>query len=355
MGCGNSQDPNRVKSLAIDEELHKYRASLNREVKILLLGPGESGKSTVFKQMKIVSEGGGFTQEELLGFRHIVHANCISQMRVIVQACARTRTAFANQTTFNYAAQLLQLPPQGTVWTPEIGMMIKALWHDPGIRAMYSQAGALYQLNDSAAYFFDGLDRFIQPDYCPTVDDVLRVRVRSTGIEEAQFNFDKNVFRVMDVGGQRSERKKWAFCFNGVHCVLYCASLSCYDQVLREDKDTNRMHEALNLFGEMAGSVHFHEKTLFILFLNKTDLFMEKLQRGVDLAMLFPGYTGGLDFENASTFIQNRFLELYHGDPARLVVHRTCAVDTNQIRVVISTVRAHLLKMLFEADILNTT
>lgn len=88
-------------------------------------------------------------------------------------------------------------------------------------------AGTLYQLNDSAAYFFDGLDRFIQPDYCPTVDDVLRVRVRSTGIEEAIFSFDKMTFKVMDVGGQRSERKKWIHCFDSVTAVLFCASLSC--------------------------------------------------------------------------------------------------------------------------------
>lgn len=91
---------------------------------------------------------------------------------------------------------------------------------------MYSEAGKLYQLNDTANYFFDNIDRFVQPDYTPTIDDVLRVRVRSTGIEEAMFVFDKMIFKVMDVGGQRSERRKWIHCFESVTAVLYTAALS---------------------------------------------------------------------------------------------------------------------------------
>lgn len=91
---------------------------------------------------------------------------------------------------------------------------------------MYAEAGKLYQLNDTANYFFDSVDRFVRPDYVPTIDDVLRVRVRSTGIEEAMFVFDKMIFKVMDVGGQRSERRKWIHCFEAVTAVLYCAALS---------------------------------------------------------------------------------------------------------------------------------
>ena len=41
---------------------------------------------------------------------------------------------------------------------------------------------------------------------------------------------------MFDVGGQRSERKKWVHCFEGVHCLLFVAALSGYDQCLVEDK-----------------------------------------------------------------------------------------------------------------------
>lgn len=39
----------------------------------------------------------------------------------------------------------------------------------------------------------------------------------------------------MDVGGQRSERKKWIHCFENVIALIYLASLSEYDQCLEED------------------------------------------------------------------------------------------------------------------------
>jgi len=346
--CLGGSDPGRQKSQGIDEEIRKYRQQLEREQKILLLGPGESGKSTVFKQMKIIQDGGGFSRDELMSFRHIVHANCISQMRVLVQAAARQRQPFQNQMNVNYAAQLLQLPAQGNVWSPEVGMMLKALWHDTGIRAMYSMAGTLYQLNDSASYFFDGLDRFIQPDYCPTVDDVLRVRVRSTGIEEAMFVFDKMTFKVMDVGGQRSERRKWIHCFDRVTAVLYCASLSSYDQVLREDRQVNRMVESLDLFEDVANSPYF-DKAKVILFLNKTDLFAEKLQKEIDLRTCptFQNYTGGFNYELACAFIEARFRERFH-KADDVSIHKTCAVDSKNIQFVITEVRKKVLDKMFE-------
>lgn len=42
---------------------------------------------------------------------------------------------------------------------------------------------------------------------------------------------------MFDVGGQRSERKKWIHCFEGVTCIIFCAALSAYDMVLVEDKE----------------------------------------------------------------------------------------------------------------------
>jgi len=291
--------------------------------------------------MKIIQDNGGFSREELMGFRHIVHANCISQMRVLVQAAARQRQPFQNEQNVQYAAYLLQLPAAGNVWTADIALMLKALWNDTGIRTIYVMAGTLYQLNDTAAYFFDGIDRFMVADYIPTVDDVLRVRVRSTGIEEAMFMFDRMFFKVMDVGGQRSERRKWIHCFDGVTAVLFCAALSAYDQVLREDRQVNRMVETLNLFEDVVNSTYFVNSAI-ILFLNKKDLLIEKLKRGIELRALFPNYTGGADYDNAVAFIEARFRERV-GDAHQVYVHQTCAVDTKNIEYVIKDVRVKVL------------
>jgi len=186
--------------------------------------------------------------------------------------------------------------------------------------------------------FFDGIERFSQDNYVPTLDDVLRVRVRSTGIEEAIFTFDNMSFRVVDVGGQRSERRKWIHCFDCVTSVIFCASLNGYDQVLREDRTQNRLHEAILLFDEVANSNCF-QKNDIILFLNKEDLFLEKINR-VPLDICFQGYSGGDDPETAKEFIRDRFLER---TKSRVFVHFTCAINTKNIDFVIRSVMKSIL------------
>jgi len=46
------------------------------------------------------------------------------------------------------------------------------------------------------------------------------------------------VGRLFDVGGQRSERKKWIHCFEDVTAIIFCVGMSEYDQVLHEDETT---------------------------------------------------------------------------------------------------------------------
>ncbi len=53
---------------------------------------------------------------------------------------------------------------------------------------------------------------------------------------------------LIDVGGQRSERKKWLNCFDSVNGVVFVVAMSEYDETLSEDASINRMHESLKLF-----------------------------------------------------------------------------------------------------------
>lgn len=91
-------------------------------------------------------------------------------------------------------------------------------------------------------------------------------------------------FTVVDVGGQRGERRKWLGCLSVfavygsansssecVTAVLYLVALNEYDMVLEEDNKTNRMEESLKLFAKVSGS-HWLTEITFILFLNKCDL-----------------------------------------------------------------------------------
>ena len=54
-----------------------------------------------------------------------------------------------------------------------------------------------FQLMDSASYFLNDLDRVCAPDFEPTDDDVLRVRVRTTGIVKIEFEFRDMIVSIV--------------------------------------------------------------------------------------------------------------------------------------------------------------
>jgi len=116
------------------------------------------------------------------------------------------------------------------------------------------------------------------------------------------------LYSIVDVGGQRSERKKWIHCFQDVTAVLFFVALSEYDLSLYEDEETNRMHESLKLFDEICNSKWFSAIPI-VLFLNKKDLFEDKIKK-VNITVAFPDYDGPQAFKEASEYIQDQFIAL---------------------------------------------
>eukprot|EP01122_Echinamoeba_exundans_P014065 TRINITY_DN6297_c0_g1_i1.p1 TRINITY_DN6297_c0_g1~~TRINITY_DN6297_c0_g1_i1.p1 ORF type:complete len:350 (-),score=49.34 TRINITY_DN6297_c0_g1_i1:199-1248(-) len=342
MGCGASRSK---EDKAISKELDAERRRRRNEIRLLLLGPGESGKSTIFKQMKILQLDGGFSQEEMVKYRNLVFRNCVSEMKVLTTAAQKLEIPLSSTQIQQYAQWFLdQVPIDGSVWTMDVANVIKLLWADSGVQKTYALRGSHYHLNDTAPYFFENIDRFIAADYVPTQADILRTRIRSTGIEEADFHFADMNFKMMDVGGQRSERRKWIHCFEKcITAIVFCAALSCYDQVLREDDQTNAMKDTLDLFEEIANSPFFSSVAL-ILLLNKRDLFEEKIKT-VDLKVWNPNYTGGHDYDKGLQFIRDRFHEL-HPRPDMLFIHPTIAIDSQNVDLIFRAVRSTILRLL---------
>lgn len=227
-------------------------------------------------------------------------------------------------------------------FTPELLAVLKRLWNDPGVQACFRRSRE-YQLNDSASYYLNGLDRLGSPDYVPTEQDVLRTRVKTTGIVETHFTFKDLHFKMFDVGGQRSERKKWIHCFEGVTAIIFCVALSAYDLVLAEDEEMNRMMESMKLFDSICNNKWFTD-TSIILFLNKKDLFAEKITRS-PLTICFPEYTGSNTYEEAAAYIQMQFENLNkRKETKEIYTHFTCATDTNNIQFVFDAVTDVIIK-----------
>jgi guanine nucleotide-binding protein G(q) subunit alpha len=110
------------------------------------------------------------------------------------------------------------------------------------------------------------------------MQDILHFRVATTGIIEYPFVLGQFTFRMVDVGGQRSQRRKWIQCFDNVQSILFLAAISEYDQVLAESSDGgNRLEESKSLFKTIINYPWF-QNTSIILFLNKVDIFQEKVR-----------------------------------------------------------------------------
>jgi len=307
-------------------------------VKLLLLGTGESGKSTIAKQLRILHLD-GFTKDELAHYKSVLESNIMMGIaRLIETAPAMDYTIspdLASKVSFFADSDIGNTP-----LTPAIAADIKLIWNDPAIQATYDRR-AEFQLHGSLPYIIENIDRLATPDGEVTQDDVLQCRIRTTGIIEIDFPLEQYHFRVMDVGGQRSERKKWINCFDDVTAVIFCVALSEYDEKLVEDIKVNRMEEALTLFGETANHKAF-ENSSIVLFLNKSDLFREKIGK-VPLGKFFPEYKGGADFDKGTKFLTQKFLSKNNDSQKLIFAHVTCATDTENVRIVFNSVRVSIL------------
>jgi len=313
---------------------HKNDQQIN---KLLLLGAGESGKSTLFKQM-ITIYGKGYPEAERKTFAPIIYNNIITAMKILCHQSDH----FTRVSKKNAESRIVVEEIKGDEKiTPTIAGHIKALWNDEGIKKTFKNR-AKFQLTDSAPYFFGKIDEVAKDTYIPTEQDVLRSRVRTTGIVENAFDIDGNQFKMFDVGGQRNERKKWIHCFENVTAVLFVAAISEYDQVLYEDENTNRMVEALNLFEEICNSRWFRS-TSMILFLNKRDLFQEKIQL-VSLRTCFENYEGPDTYTAGCEFLQDQFESRNRNPDKQVYTHITCATDTDNISAVFNAVKDIIIR-----------
>lgn len=326
-----------ARSKQIEKNLKEDGIQAAKDIKLLLLGAGESGKSTIVKQMKIIHDS-GFTPEDFRQYKPVVYSNTIQSMVAILRAMQSLRILFADSAREHDAQMVSDVVTRMEDTEPfseEFLSAMKRLWSDAGVQQCFQRSNE-YQLNDSAKYFLDDLDRLGRRDYMPTEQDILRTRVKTTGIVEVHFSFKNLNFKLFDVGGQRSERKKWIHCFEDVTAIIFCVAMSEYDQVLHEDETTNRMQESLKLFDSICNNKWFME-TAIILFLNKKDLFQEKITRS-PLTICFPEYTGEQNYQEAAAFVQAQFEAKNKSNDKEIYCHMTCATDTTNIQFVFDAV-----------------
>jgi guanine nucleotide-binding protein G(q) subunit alpha len=344
MECCLSEEAKEQKRInqEIERQLRRDKRDARRELKLLLLGTGESGKSTFIKQMRII-HGSGYSDEDKRGFIKLVYQNIFMAMQSMIRAMDLLKIQYSDSRNFENA-ELIRSVDFETVTTFEQPYVnaIKELWADPGILECYDRRRE-YQLTDSAKYYLMEIDRVAAVNYLPTEQDILRVRVPTTGIIEYPFDLEEIRFRMVDVGGQRSERRKWIHCFENVTSIIFLVALSEYDQILFESENENRMEESKALFKTIITYPWFQHSSV-ILFLNKKDLLEEKIMYS-HLVDYFPEYDGPQrDAIAAREFILRMFVDLNPDSEKIIYSHFTCATDTENIRFVFAAVKDTILQ-----------
>jgi guanine nucleotide-binding protein G(i) subunit alpha len=145
--------------------------------------------------------------------------------------------------------------------------IIESLWQEPAIRAQFEKRFD-YHVFDGAPHFFlnSDLKRFRLPSYEPTLDDIIFCRKKTTGIIETSIKHDGHVFFFHDVGGQRSERRKWRERFQTVDAIIFVVSVSDFNELCYEDEQLTRFMDCLDLFDQTINSELFHDTPVIILF-----------------------------------------------------------------------------------------
>lgn len=374
--CGGSGDGTGAEDLDPEEkkrnemlarEANKIEEKQRSVIKMLLLGAGESGKSTIFKQMKVINKN-GYSEKERKEFIGIVHSNVFSSMKSLLEAFEKLDVSMPKDlvelnSRFQEAIDSEKL-------TPALAADLMKIWNHKATKAIFARRNE-YQLNDSTQYYLDDIERLSAPNYIPTEQDVLRSRVRTTGIVQSDFTIKNIQFSMFDVGGQRNERRKWIHCFDNVNAVVFVASCSEFDQKLFEDETQvicslemfrdscnhpsfahnlstyltllpqNRLEEAIQLFEQICNSKWF-KTTSMILFLNKRDLLEEKLAEKV-FADYITDYKGPNELKPCCEHIKQMFLAKNKADKS-VYVQITCATDTSNVKFVFNAVVAIILE-----------
>ncbi|XP_056601061.1 guanine nucleotide-binding protein subunit alpha-14-like isoform X2 [Triplophysa dalaica] len=329
--CGDCMSGDDGESFRIHQEIERQlkldKTNASRQIKLLLLGTGESGKSTFIKQMRII-HGKGYTEEDKMAYTNLVFQNVFVAIQTLIQSMENLNIPFENTNNSMYAAMLTAVTA-GTVHSisSEYAEAIKNVWRDGGLQKCYERRRE-FQLSDSAKY----------------LQDILRVRVPTTGIIEYIFDLQTVIFRMVDVGGQKSERRKWIHCFENVTSMIFLVALSEYDQVLYECENENRMEESKALFKTII-SYQWFQKSSIILFLNKTDILKEKISTS-HLEDYFPEYTGPKnDADAAMKFILSLYEQQNSDIEKPIYAHFTCATDTENIQRVFKSVKHSILQL----------
>ncbi|KAJ1337134.1 hypothetical protein BSLG_006607 [Batrachochytrium salamandrivorans] len=333
----------REVSAAIDKGIDADRVRMIQEQddpRLLILGSGDSGKTTLLKQMRLFY-GEGFSRDEVEMYRKLLLENIVSCMSAYLSLCDRLGLVITHQAEKSHFTSYSH---NGRDSLPaELISVIATLWKEKAVQSVVP-LGPKYHIQDTASYFLSRAEVFGKLGYVPTNEDILHIRAPTLAVSETVFKIGIHHYRLFDVGGQRGLRKQWAPFFDNCHSVLFVTSIAGYDQTLQEESEVkaNRLHDAIELFGGVVNN-RLLARAEMLLFLNKKDVFEEKLKT-LAFSKYFPRYAGANDPESIARYIAAMFKAQRRNPDRKIMIHRTCCTDTRNMEMVVARLIEGLTK-----------
>ena len=350
MGCGNTT-PQNVHHAEIEHYLNMHHKADKEIKKLLLLGDRSGGKAAFLKQMDNLYGSHVMTQFELHKYIHKIRENIVKTVIFLLkksedfvfysyddgnkykvdvdnqEICSAIRLIGDFGTEFteckvpfssieslicgyikNAETQLKNHIIPNEIYylchqyhsfhygrMKALGQAIKLVWNLDAIQQTAKHRAVLPELPDYINDFLPNAEQICCDDYEPSFEDILKVKVEKTGIIERCYEIRDTLYHIIDVDGQRNERKKWIHLFEGnMNAVLFFAPLNTYNKTLYDDDGPNAMHVNIELFIEICNSKWFRKSAMIIL-LYKESLFERMLAKEYPLSRCFSfeyGWTG---------------------------------------------------------------
>ena len=303
-------------------------------IKVLVLGAGGSGKTTMRKQLAAIYTGAFANEDARKEVRDIIISNLLEGAQAIVEASfvGGVGSGLTEEASLAAAKHINSIAEEETKLTDETVAALKTLWNDKAFQETVELRNS-FQLQECVLPFFAQVQTYPTwggPDWVPSKPDCVRARIRSSGVVELKFEVGGVTYRVFDAGGQRAERRKWIHHFDDVNCLMFMGSLTDYSEVLYEDSSKNRLEESLTVFEDLCRTNNWST----ILLLNKLDLFKERfLEKRVPLNVsgLFPNAPTSFDLEAAFKWMGALYQEkMWRG--GHFAVHAFSAVEEPNVR-----------------------
>jgi GTPase SAR1 family protein len=294
---GNSQDSEKIIEMILKITKKMKFAHVKEKIEpkndqkplnIVLLGPGEVGKSTIFKRLKLKNNSLVSTEYSL--YQAVASSNILHGMKNLFPQLLKEKWNPKDQVFVQDIMDLDDANIQifSNTLLSNFKDQIKDLFQNDETFQNALMNHHKYRLYEGFPYYIEHLDQVIDNEIenrGKIADEmILRGTSKTTGIVHFVTNHNGTPITIFDTGGQRNERKKWIHATEIADAFIFVGALSQFNELCYEDDKTNKLHECL----ELAEVVSKSNSTIpMYLFLNKQDAFIEELKKDL-ISIAFP-------------------------------------------------------------------